>query len=380
MVRNGLLSVYDSDGIRQTSHSKIANVAVEYFSGTLGSQRVGYRDLTSQIDAIVQGKLRCVMKVDLQKAYDSVNWAFLFVVLLAIRTPLKFVSWIRACVTSPFFSMMINGALKGYFSGRKGLRQGDPMSPFLFVVVMEVLSRLLNNPPPSFVFHHRCEKFAGFSGLVANVGKSSMFVADVSGDVVKDLTRSMGFALGSLPEVDRILRAYLWHGRADGNGGVFGMRFVCLNLKGVWDVVPRVGEEDSWAWIPSTNDRFTVASLWESLYPRHPRVAWACLVWSEDNIPRHSFCARLAVKDRLGTWDWLRSWDQSVDNACLLCLGEVEFKNHLFFDYVFGREIWEGLVRFLDSSHRVVGWDVELSWGRNRRLYDDQSRLTPTVF
>ena len=69
-----------------------------------------------------------------------------FGLLMAIGTPLSFVSWIGACVTSPMVSLMINGSLNIFFYGRKGLRQDDPLSSFLFVMVMEVLSRMLNHP------------------------------------------------------------------------------------------------------------------------------------------------------------------------------------------------------------------------------------------
>ena len=80
------------------------------------------------------------MKVDLQKAYNSVNWDFLFGLLTVIGTPLRFVSWIKVCVTSSMLSIMINGSLEGFISSRKGLRQGGPLSLFLFVMVMKVLS------------------------------------------------------------------------------------------------------------------------------------------------------------------------------------------------------------------------------------------------
>ena len=61
--------------------------------------------------------------------------------------------WLRAYVTSLMFSIMINSSLEGVFHGKKGLRQGDPLSHFLFVMVMEVLSHMLNRPPQSFQFH-----------------------------------------------------------------------------------------------------------------------------------------------------------------------------------------------------------------------------------
>lgn len=61
----------------------------------------------------------------------------------AMGFPDMFVRWVRACVTTPMFSVMLNGGLVGYFPGSRGLRQGDPISPYLFLLVMEVFSSLL---------------------------------------------------------------------------------------------------------------------------------------------------------------------------------------------------------------------------------------------
>ena len=66
------------------------------------------------------------MKIDIMKAYDNVRWEFLFDVLEAMGFPSIFIVWIKACVTSPSYSICINGELNGYFMGQKGLRQGDP--------------------------------------------------------------------------------------------------------------------------------------------------------------------------------------------------------------------------------------------------------------
>lgn len=87
----------------------------------------------------------CPLKVDLMKAFASVDWRFLLTILQAMEFPEKFIEWIKACLTTSSFSISINGALCGFFEGAKGLRQGDPISPYLCVIAMELLSCMLNN-------------------------------------------------------------------------------------------------------------------------------------------------------------------------------------------------------------------------------------------
>ncbi|GJU63648.1 putative reverse transcriptase domain, reverse transcriptase zinc-binding domain protein [Tanacetum coccineum] len=71
------------------------------------------------------------------------------------------IGWIMECVTSTSFSLSINGSLHGYFKGKRGLRQGDPMSPYLFTLVMEVLTLMLNRKAReygNFMYHRYCSK------------------------------------------------------------------------------------------------------------------------------------------------------------------------------------------------------------------------------
>ncbi|CAN1812553.1 LINE-1 reverse transcriptase homolog [Linum perenne] len=89
------------------------------------------------------GRPGLVFKLDLEKAYDHVNWELLLTMLDKMGFLQRCIRWIRSCVTSPIFSVIINGEAKGYFKGERGLRQGDSLSPFLFNLVMEALSGML---------------------------------------------------------------------------------------------------------------------------------------------------------------------------------------------------------------------------------------------
>ena len=90
-----------------------------------------------------------VFKIDFEKAYDNVNWDFLDFVLEKKNFGSRWRRWITGCLSSVSYSVMINGRPRGKFKGYKGLRQRDPLSPFLFTLVVGGLSRLIEKATES---------------------------------------------------------------------------------------------------------------------------------------------------------------------------------------------------------------------------------------
>ena len=85
------------------------------------------------------------VKVDVEKAYDRLSWEFIMDTLFDIGIPGHLISIVMKCLTSTTMQVSWNGELSTEFKPTRGVRQGDPLSPYIFVLCMERLSRLILN-------------------------------------------------------------------------------------------------------------------------------------------------------------------------------------------------------------------------------------------
>ncbi|XP_074306083.1 uncharacterized protein LOC141641312 [Silene latifolia] len=320
------------------------------------------------------------MKIDLKKAYDSIEWQFIEQMLLALKFPDKLVKWIMRCVSSPWFTLSLNTSTFVYFQGKRGIRQGDLMSPLIFTICMEYLSRVLRvvTEQLEFNYHSLCKTlklshlrfvddllmfcrgdrvsikvllraFATFSfvsGLEMNCEKSEIYFNGIT---------------QVLDRVTAICRNYLWsssdqYGRApsvawdtlctEKKFGGLGI----VNCK-LWNQA-LIGKYTWWLacksdhlWIKWVDHVYMKGRNWHDYAPLL-QSSWTwrkiCAVkdifkpgyhlnqWCDGkytvaagyrwlNVPKHSFIAWLFAKERLLAKDRLRAFGLPIDGWWLSC-------------------------------------------------------------
>jgi len=176
---------------------------------------------------------KCIIKIDFRKAFDTIQWSFLRTVLLLLGFPNHFIFLIMQCVETASYSVSVNGDLFGFFNGKYGVRQGDPLSPYLFLACMEYFSRMLtlSTQQTTFNFHLKCRalgishlafadnilflyrsdilcvsilhqqllSFGHMSGLDANAAKSSIFFGGIGEANKLSFLQLTGFSEGQFP-------------------------------------------------------------------------------------------------------------------------------------------------------------------------------------
>jgi hypothetical protein len=175
-----------------------------------------------------------LIKLDLSKAFDRVSWQYIQAILTSFGFDHVWVSWILNLISSTFFSILVNGVPSAPFSPSRGIRQGDPLSPFLFVLLAEGLGRgikaaihegslkglplhnvhpapshsqfvddtlLLNSPSVQEAtrLNSILSDFSEASGMMLNLDKSKLYFFNTPIPIQRHLSRLLGIPRSSLP-------------------------------------------------------------------------------------------------------------------------------------------------------------------------------------
>lgn len=85
------------------------------------------------------------VKLDLTKAYDSLEWSFFRDTLVSFQFPVNLINLIMSCVTTPRINVLWNGEIASEFKPSRGIRQGDPLSSYIFFLCLDRLSVMIEN-------------------------------------------------------------------------------------------------------------------------------------------------------------------------------------------------------------------------------------------
>ncbi|KAE8665579.1 hypothetical protein F3Y22_tig00112540pilonHSYRG00052 [Hibiscus syriacus] len=328
-----------------------------------------------------------------KKAFDSLNWDFVRIVLHALGLPEKFIGWILACITNPSYSIVFNGTLVGYFKGARGVRQGDPFSLYIFVLAMNILSSLLNIAAKNGVFsyHPKCKKvglthmcfaddllifckgsldsvigvqtildsFYSMSGLKLNASKCEIFYAGISAEQCAAIKELTGFKLGNLP----------FH--------YLGVPLVTrkLTIKDCQSLIDKIREKlNLWANKHLSFTRrlqliravlFSMANFWcmQLVLPKEiiNSIEQLCsrFFWKGSDLPVRGACVSwkkvctLKSEGSLGVQD-VGEWNKPYQ--------KIISQDHLFFGCNFAKDLWGATLTLCGLYRGVRGWDSELTW------------------
>ncbi|GKV48452.1 hypothetical protein SLEP1_g55265 [Rubroshorea leprosula] len=134
----------------------LANRLRKVLDKIIGEQQMAFIEGRQMMDGVVianevideakrKRKKSFLFKVDFEKAYDKVSWDFIDYMLMRTGFTVTWRNWIKECLQSSMISILVNGSPTQQFPVSKGIRQGDPLSPFLFLLVAEGLNGLMQS-------------------------------------------------------------------------------------------------------------------------------------------------------------------------------------------------------------------------------------------
>ncbi|KAL2248467.1 UNVERIFIED_CONTAM: hypothetical protein Sindi_2699000 [Sesamum indicum] len=365
---------------------------------------------------------RCTINIDLRKAFDLVSWTFLSRVLHGYGFPPLFISWIMECVCNSSFSVAMNGSLHGFFPGKKGLRQGDPMSPALFLLTgiqNEELDGILART--EFTRGEMPVRYLGIplAAQRLSVTNYSLLVDQIGNCISKWTSKSLSYAgrlelirsviqgvecfwlqvfplpAAVIEKIHRLCRNSLWnsrrapvaceeicHPKEEGGLGAVGQQCLpqrCINLglatkKGDSPLLqqfakirntvvtdfgsPEAAIEQLTRW--STPKGLQTSKAYEYFRPKLARQPWKAAIWKAFIPPKYSFILWLGLRGRLATRDRLGFLQE--EDLCSLCINTKESARHLFFERLFSNFVWSRIRHWIGIKRTMSTLQSAVKW------------------
>ncbi|XP_074305806.1 uncharacterized protein LOC141641028 [Silene latifolia] len=257
---------------------------------------------------------RFMLKVDLKKAYDSMNWLFLEQMMGALKFPQQFINMIMESVGTASYSLVLNGETFGHFKGKKGLRQDDLL---LFskgdVGSIMVLLR-------SFA------TFSSASGLQMNSSKTNSYFNGVP-------TRLWVKWISQI-----YLKGVPWSEYNPSGDISWGWKSVCR----VRDKLAFGYTNEKWT---LDSKGYTVSSGYDLLRKKFLVVFWHAYVWNGWCLPKHQFMGWLIAREVMLLKNRLHRLGVGIDVSCLICGAAAETHTHLFMECSYSKLIFEEMAR-----------------------------------
>ncbi|XP_021995747.1 uncharacterized protein LOC110892919 [Helianthus annuus] len=369
------------------------------------------------------GPPRCAFKVDIQKAYDTVDWNFLEDVLLGFGFNQMMIKWIMLCVATPSYSgyqgqdgsfqrgktkVSWNSICKPKYEGGLGLRRLQDVNKALMVSHIWSIITKRDSLWVQWIYSNRIRNTNFWERRIPSV---------------------CCWSWRKILQLRPTIRNFIWSKLGDGGmtsawydrwcecgplAGFISPRIIHAAGFSLHDSVKDVWADGSWKWptawrdlfpvliqldnmqlSPNRRDRFlwkdgeksfdhSSACVWESIRARETEVEWVNVVWFSQCIPRHAFLMWLIMRRKLLNQDKILQWDLSRRKnmnmmCCLLCLENNDSLEHLFFECKFSTQIWLSVRDKVNMGTVEPKWTDVMNWllarGASKSVFNYSSRL-----
>ncbi|XP_074291773.1 uncharacterized protein LOC141618570 [Silene latifolia] len=307
--------------------------------------------------------------------------------------PQQFIKWVLGCITGTWYSLKLNGGLFGFFPGKDGTRQGDPLSPYTqHRDLVQILKTLMSGAfddlmvfvrgdvPSVRVVQHALTNFASISGLNTNVEKTSIYFGGVSQEqklqhwsakyityaCKAQLLYAVIFGLENfwcssvlLPqEGEDLIQACADLECSFAASLDFEVIYYFYRTVGKMAQRVAVGLFDSWV----KGGKLQTSGIYEYLLEAPIQEDWYLVLFHTSIVPSHQFIAILAAQGKLATVDNLQIRGFQLVNRCSICKQALESHQHLFFRCSFSQAVWAELQHWQQLIERSSDLIEGMQW------------------